>query len=213
MIKLKGSSWDGASDGTNKFQIGDFVSAAVGSGNILDATNTKIISFYADDNAAAITTGSSVRVGEARMLCLGANASADTSIGGWEGHIKITAAVGSIGHKYGLWGYCELNNDAAAIASTTCCGVFAMLDVPASASIATGAIASAICIGSNDLSGTHTGKAAAIHVQNPVAGTWDTLFTIGSATGCSGAIGGATIQATGLKVTVNTTDYFIPLYA
>jgi hypothetical protein len=188
------------------------IASVKGSGFVLTAAKTKAAVIAAEDNDAAITTGSSVRAFEGRVLIGGANTSNDVSIHGVEGHIKIKGAVGSIGFKAGLWGYCELADSANAIASTQCSGVHAMLDIPTSASIAAGAVASGIVIGSNTLAGTHTGEAVCIHVPNPVAGTWDALFEIADSSGCTASSAGSSASKY-LVVKVGGTTYKILLLA
>jgi hypothetical protein len=214
MVKIHGNSFSGTGDDTNYIESGDFVSAAVGSDNVLDAGTTKVMALYCDDGGNAITTGTSVRAMEARVLVAGANASRDVSISGFEGHLKICSNVGSIGHKSGLWGYCE-GHGADTTFSTTCCGVYGMIDAPTGSVIATSAYTSAFLAGSNTLAGTHTGSASALHIQTPVAGQWDAAFSVdSSASGCIDSTATYAIQAAKyLKCIIDGTSYRIPCYA
>jgi hypothetical protein len=215
MIKLRGDSWSGAADDTNYLESGDFVSADVGSDNVLTKTNSKVLAIYADDNAAVLASGSSIRAAEYRVLVAGAYGTNDVSVSGLEGHIKITKNVGSSGHKSGLWGYAECNNSSDTTAGPTTCGVYGMIDVPAKATIKSGAYVSSFLAGSNNLDGTHTGLATALHIQTPVAGQWDAAFSVdSSASGCIDTTATYAVQASMyLKAIVNGTSYRIPLYA
>jgi hypothetical protein len=222
----RGSAWGVESAGklqedptTGVVTCGKFVSAAVGSGNVVTATVTKAGAFYADDGAAVLTTGTNARVWETRMLILGAHGTGDVSIGGFEGHAKLVAAAGTNGHKYGLWGYFECADSAAAITNFGCYGVLGMLDVPTSASIAANTYPAAIGIISNTLAGTHTGKAVCINVETPVAGTWDALLRLTSASGpytantkYLTAAGNSLLSGT-VKVYVDGTLGYIPILA
>lgn len=159
------------------------ISSTIGSAYVVTAAKTKAAAICAEDGASAITTGSSVRALEARILLAGANTSANVSAFGAIGHIKQIASFGSIGHKAGLWGYAEMAASSAAIAANLTSGILAMLDVPATAVIAASGIASAIAIASQSLAGTHTGSAVCINVETPLAGTWDALLALTAASG------------------------------
>jgi hypothetical protein len=160
------------------------VSSSTGSAFVVSASSDKAVSFNTEDGSVAITTGNFVRTMEARILLSGANTTSDVSAFGAEAHVKLVSNFGSIGHKAGVWGYFEAANAAAAVVPNLSSGVLAMLDVPASASIAAGC-ASAIAIASQTLAGTHTGLAACINVENPLAGTWDVFANFGNATGAT----------------------------
>lgn len=158
--------------------VGAFQSATAGKGVPISSTKTKAIQNCADDAGVALTAGS-YRCVEDRMLITAALSAGDISIGGNEGHVKVAADVdASTGIIYGSWGYCEL---AATGSINVACGVQAMIDVPTGAVIQT--VAAGILIKSNDLGGTHTGKAAAIYTPNPSAGTWDFLLKTDTSTG------------------------------
>lgn len=186
-----------------------------GSGILLNANLTNVAGVYGDDGGVAVATGNSLRVAEFRALLSGVNGSSNVSMGGLEGHAKLASNFGSIGHKYGVWGYFEPVNAAASVVPNLSYGVFAMLDVPSAAAVAAGAVASAIGIASQDLSGgrNSSGLATCINVENPLAGTWDALASFGSATGATGTTYGSINANLCLKVYVGGTLYKIPLYA
>ncbi len=196
--------------GKGEFQIGAFVSAATGSGQVLSSTKTKALDVCADDGGVALT--SSVRAGRSRLLITTAT-SGDQSAFGHQGQVKATASLVGTGNTAGLWGYFEANNAAIHIGGQVA-GVYAMADLPTSADITTGGVLAALMCGSNTLAGTHNGVAAAIHIPNPVAGTWDFFAVLGSATGASAAGGAGTCTVAGgwvkLPVRVGATTYYIP---
>jgi hypothetical protein len=103
----------------------------------------------------------------------------DVSVFGFQGHLKVAAALGGAGHKAGLWGYCEII--AGKTVGSLLAGVCAMLDLPATAVIDTGCIVAGVTIGSVTLGGTHTGKAVAVNVEAPLAGAWDAILNVPSA--------------------------------
>lgn len=183
VTKIK-SKWSSGSliffsnEAVGSFQIGEFVSAAAGSGMVISSSRTAGFRIYADDGAAALTAGS-YRAGISRMLVVNAITTGDISIFGFQGQIKVKANVASSGHLAGLWGYAEISG--ASVSNVA--GVKAMIDVPSGATVASGAVASGLMIVSNDLGGTITGDTAMIHVPNPVSGTWEYAFVFGSAPG------------------------------
>lgn len=190
------------------FSVGTFASAASGSGIAL-GTLTKALDVCSDDGAAALTAGSyqSARI---RMLVTNAITTGDISINGGLGHTKVVANVASSGWVSGMRGYVECSS--ASISSAA--GVRGMIDVPAGSTIADGAIAAAFQADSNDLGGTHTGKAAAIHIPNPVAGTWDYALVLGTTTGVHDATAGTYSTADGyIKIRVGASDMRIPYFA
>lgn len=156
----------------------------VGSGLQLKATTEtshRAAAVYADDGGAQIITGNSVAAFEGRTLIGFSQGAADLSFTGVQGHVKLAAGItaGSSGCRCGVWGYFE--TVGTGVVGNLCCGVMAMIDVDSTSSI-TG-VASALYIKSNDLSGTHTGKVAAIRVDAPGAGVWDYLMSIAVASG------------------------------
>lgn len=186
MITARGSSWDGASDGTSDVLLGTFESTYLnGSGNVLSATNTKILDVCADDGQALIT--GSVRVVRQRLLLTVAH-TGDVSLFAGQRHTKVTSDVsGSTAHIAGGWDYLECASTATIGAVASSCH---MLDVPTSAVIAASKVAACIKTGSNTLGGTHTGKAAVFHISAPLAGSFDAFMAIGASTGYSTQSGG-----------------------
>lgn len=188
--------------------VGTFASAIAGSG-IAIGTLTKAFDVCADDGVAALTAGN-YQATRSRFLIASAIASGDISVQGLLGQTKIVANVASSGYVSGVRGYVE----AASASLSSAAGVRGMIDVPSGSTIASGAIAAAFQADSNDLGGTHTGKASAIHVPNPVAGTWDYALVLGTATGCHTAGAGTYSTADGyIKIRVGADDMRIPYFA
>lgn len=212
-LKLKGNFWEATDNAVGyDLTIGVWASAAAGSGIALSSAKTKAVDVCCDDGGAALSA-TAYRAIRSRMLLTAAQ-SGDCSPYGIQGHLKNTAADTTTGNKAGVWGYYEAASGATV--ATNSAGVNAMIDVPSGATIAASAVVAAIQCTSNDLGGTHTGKAACIHAPNPVAGTWDYLAVLGSATGASAAnthsIDSHALNFI-LKVRVGTTDGYIPVFA
>jgi hypothetical protein len=161
--------------------IGDFSSATVGFGKALSSAKLKVFDVLADDAGAVLTTGNAYRAARLRTL-LTAVHTGDVSAFGLQGHAKVTSDISGVtGHIAGAWSYLECSSTATLGSASA--AHYAMLDLPTSAIIAASSVASGIMIGSNTLAGTHTGKAAALRIQTPVAGAWDYALCI-SATNC-----------------------------
>ena len=190
--------------------IGEFSSTAVVARNMLKSTRTKLLDVCADDGGAALSA-TAYRAMRGRLLITAAQ-SGDCSQFGVQGHLKNTAADTSSGNKAGVWGYYEAG--AAATIAANSAGVYAMLDAPTGATI--GGTVGALQCCSNDLGGTHTGKAACIHCPNPVAGTWDYALVFGDTTGATTA-NTHSIDSHALafviKVRVGAVDGFVPVFA
>jgi hypothetical protein len=190
--------------------IGTWSSATAGFGKAVTANRTKILDVCADDNGSVLSA-TAYRATRSRMLITAAK-SGDYSGFGLQGHYKNTAADTSTGNKAGLWGYYEAGSAATVAANSA--GVYAMIDVPSGGTIGGNVGALQCC--SNDLGGTHTGKAACIHCPNPVSGTWDYALIFGSATGATAA-NTHSIDSHALafviKIMVGSTDAYIPAFA
>lgn len=153
--------------------IGIFSSAtASGSsatyGKTLSSSITKAFDVCADDGGTALTAGA-YRAVRNRLLLTAAVSAGDISAYGHQGQLKITAdesaATGILG---GEWGYVELASGGNVNVAG---GIVAHVDCPSGATI-TGVLAGLI-IKTNDLGGTHTGKASMVYMPNEGAGSWD----------------------------------------
>jgi hypothetical protein len=200
-----------ATEDSDCLALGTFSSSTAGYGIALSSTRTKALDVCCDDNGAALTAGTSYRPIRGRMLVSYAQ-SGDTSIFGIQGHLKNKAVDTSTGQKAGVWGYYEAISGATVAANSA--GVYAMIDVPSGATI--GGTIGGLQIGSNDLGGTHTAKAASIHMPNPVSGTWDYGLVFGDTTGATAA-NTHSIDSHALafiiKIRVGNTDAYIPAFA
>jgi hypothetical protein len=190
--------------------VGTFSSTASVSENKLNSAKTKSVGIYADCGGAALSA-TAYRAAQSRLLINYAQ-SGDCSMYGIQGHLKNTAADTSTGNKAGVWGYYESVSGATVAANSA--GVYAMIDVPSGATI--GGTIGGLQVSSNDLGGTHTGKAACVHMPNPVAGTWDFAFVWGDTTGATAA-NTHSIDSHALnfiiKVRVGNTAGYIPVFA
>lgn len=197
---------ESSSGGAPLFQIGKFVSAAVGSGMIVNSSKTKAHAVYADDNSVALTAGA-YKAALARLLILGTCAAGDISAFGHQGQLKVKGDMSlATGHLAGAYGYLELASGGNV---NVAAGVKAMADLPSGATV-TG-ILSALLIASNDLGGTKTGKCSMVHIPNPVSGTWDYFLDFGSAPGAIAADTSATpANATHkIKCRIGATDFYL----
>jgi hypothetical protein len=198
--------------GKGSLDVGAFSSTTIGYGLGLSSSRTCLQNIYADDGGSALTVGSAYRAGRRRTL-LGAVNTGDVSIFGGQDHLKVASDnSGVTGHLAGHWGYMECS---AAGKVNIAAGVKGMADLPSGAVITSGGVLSAFMAVSNDLGGTHTGKAVPIHVPNPVAGSWDAFAEVAASTGC---IDAATTKSTPsgvdnwLLVNVGGTAHYIPMY-
>lgn len=210
-LKLSGSCFDWTDNAVGyDLTIGVWSSATANNGVVLSSAKTKAVDVCCDDGGAALSA-TAYRALRGRMLVTAAQ-SGDCSSYGIHGHLKNTAADTTSGNKAGVWGYYEAG--AAATVAANSAGVHAMIDVPSGATIA-GTIGALQC-SSNNLGGTHTGKAACIHCPNPVSGTWDYAMIFGDTTGATTA-NTHSIDSHALayviKVRVGTVDGFVPVFA
>lgn len=174
-LKLKGSYIDVTDNSVGyNVSIGTFVSAATSAGNKLNSAKTKSLDVCADDGGAALSA-TAYRAIRGRMLLTYAQ-SGDCSPYGVQGHLKNLAADTTSGNKAGVWGYYEAGSSATVAANSS--GVYGMIDVPSGATIA-GTIG-AFQVGSNDLGGTHTGKAVGINFTEALTGAFDAAFAFPS---------------------------------
>lgn len=194
--------------------VGAFASASAGSGVTLSSANTAAVRFYADDGGVALS-GDDLRNVVARTLITKAIVDTDLTVSGLVGQIKHAAVDSKANTSYmaGVRGYFEI---VAGGTIYNAAGVRAGVELPATAVIASGGVLSGLLIDAVSLGGTHTGKAGAIHVVTPGAGTWDSLLIIGASTGCTTAgTSKSTLGTVGvwLNVSVGGTAYFVPCYA
>lgn len=180
---------------------GAFSSTAAGLGIMLNSTMTAGNTIYADDGGVALTAGN-YRAGLSRMLVSTAITSGDISITGHQGHLKVAASIASSGYISGLYGYIEV---IAGKSVTSGGAVRGMFDLPSTAEIASGHFVGAFQAYSNDLGGTHTGKAVVVAVPNPAAGAWDAFASLGSTS--------MTFDTTSISSDMTPTGYKgIPVY-
>lgn len=212
----KYSSFQGLAFGPNSsgvFSIGEFSSTGDNFFAIDASTRTKAFDVCVDDGGVALAAGS-MRGIRGRFLVRTAIAgSPDLSVFGIQGHLKVGAvSVTNSARFAGLWGYFE--SISGSTLGGNYCGVYAMADLPSGATLSSGAILSGVQICSNSLAGTSTGDMSAIHVPNPVAGTWDFFLQIGSATGITDDTARTGTTSThNLKVKLGATTFYIPLIA
>lgn len=195
--------------GAPLIQVGKFVSAAIGSGMVLNSTKTKAFGVYTDDGGVALA-GSDIRAGVFRMLVTTAIADTDLTLSGLVGQIKVGAVDISANTAYvaGLRGYLEIVAGGTVYNAT---GVRACVELPSTAVINTGGILSGLIIDAISLAGTHTGKASMVHIPNPLAGTWDYFLDFGSAPGAivadtSATPGNATHK---IKCRIGSVDFYL----
>jgi hypothetical protein len=224
-------TWDQSVDSllligtTAKFRQGTFHSDTAGSGIVLSAAVTAAHRIYADDGGAKLGAGEK-RVGISRFLYATSDTDAtDQTMSGYVGQVKVANDLTIGGNLSGLCGYLEVAATKTLIGGRVAQGsiasaLWARLDVPATGVIGTDAVVSGLGISAN-IGGTHTGKAAAIHIPNPSAGVWDSLIRLGDATGTT--VVNALVPATApdgttmgadlaIIIDVNGTLYYIPAY-
>jgi hypothetical protein len=191
--------------------VGAFGSTTSKMGNTISSARTSRKNFYGDDGAAALTAGA-YRTLLGRLLVNNAIASGDTSIFGAEGHLKVNADITTSAHQGGLIGKTEVVAGKTLTSMVT--GVMGSVELPSTAVIASGYVLSAFRAWAQDLGGTHTGKAAIFDIPNPVSGTWDFFFHMGSAPGGMEAKATALSELTSshrLICRINTTTVYIPI--
>jgi hypothetical protein len=186
--------------------IGTFTSAAVNTDplNKLNSAKTKSVDICCDDAGAALSA-TAYRSIRGRMLLTYAQ-SGDLSVFGVQGHLKNKAADTSTGNKAGVWGYYEAVSGATVATQTS--GVYGMIDVPSGATIGAGTIG-AFQVGSNDLGGTHTGKAVGINFTEALTGAFDAAFAFPSGAEfiTASQLTGGTSQY--IKILINGTAYTV----
>lgn len=211
----KYSSFGGIAFGINSsgvFSIGEFSSTGDNFFAIDASTRTKALDVCVDDGGTALTAGS-MRAARSRFLVRTAIAdSPDLSVFGHQGHVKVGAvSVTNSARFAGLWGYFE--SVSGSTLGGNYAGVYAMADLPTGATLSSGAVLSGLQIGSNDLGGTSTGDMSCIHVPNPVTGTWDYLFQVGTTPGFSSASDTAVTANLRWAVKIGDSVHYIPLMA
>jgi hypothetical protein len=178
----------------NPFSVGTFASlespATGESGGInLSSTQTKAFDVLADDGGVALSA-TSYCASRNRMLLTKTVAGANMSAAGAKDHAKIAGIAFSCGaHVNGTYGYLETVSGTS-LDGGIFAGVRGEVDLPTGATIGAGVYLSAFCASSSDLSGTHTGKAVAFEVTDPVDGDWDAAFRFASGGGISTQAGG-----------------------
>lgn len=192
--------------------VGTFSSTTAGIGKQLGPTSakTKIVDICADDNGEALAA-TSYRVTRTRMLVTAAQ-SGNVSLAAEQAQLKNTGVDTTSGNKTGIWGYYEAGTAATIAANSS--GVRACLDAPTGSTIA--GTVGALQIDSQDLGGTHTGKAGMIHSPDPLAGVWDYAWIFGGTTGPTAANTHSIDNhalAFVIKVRVGTVDGFVPVFA
>lgn len=161
------------------WQMGEFSSTATGKGLKLSAARTSVHRVYGDTGGSALTTGA-YRPSLSRFL-IDYAFSGNISVFGHQGQVKVNASV-TADFIAGVWGYAEVTAGKTITGPIT--GVRGTVDMPATAVIATGQVASAFLADSIDINCTHTGKAVPFHVPTVAVGAWDALFALGATTGC-----------------------------
>jgi hypothetical protein len=177
-------------------QVGEFSSATAGSGLKLSSSRTAAMRVYTDDGGVALTA-TVYRAIIGRHLHATALTTGDISVFGVQGHFKAVANCYGISMVGGVWAY----NESSGSISVGCTiqglysGLVARVDAPSGVTIAASSYVSAIGIDA-DLGGTHTGKAAVLHIKNPVAGVWDYFAVFNTATGAIAAQSGGSLTVT-----------------
>ena len=185
--RVKGKS-DPAFLAKDPIAVGVFSSVTAGPGITLNGVDTKAAAIYSDDGNAALAAGTAYRGSESRLL-LTHTQTGNLSLYGGEQHLKVCSDLSAVtGIVAGGWGYLECNGSGKINVGA---GLRGMIDVPNGAVI--GTIAAGVTVGSNDLSGTHTGQAVGLNIEAPVAGAWDGAFNVcsalaGSANGSGAAV-------------------------
>jgi hypothetical protein len=188
-------------------------SSASGSGVKLTGVSpyTSVFQAYADDGGVALGAGDS-RTIKGRYLLTTA-ITLDASAAGVLGQLKaIGVSIGGAGVKCGVKGYIETITGFHA-AGGLFHAVEGVVDLPTGGVIDATIYMAAFGAWSNDLGGTHTGKAVVLDVPTPLAGTWDALLHVKSDSGATGTTYGAIDANKCLLVYYNDTVMKIPLYA
>jgi hypothetical protein len=158
-------------------------------GVTLNASVTKAHGVYADTGGAALTDGISVRASHARFLIGTAiSATPNASAFGLEGQLKHIVSDNSGGNEAGIMGHFESQGTLTLTGSinTVRAAVSGFMDLAAGATIAANTVISGLGLHPANF-GTKTGRAAAVHITNPVAGNWDSLFDVSGLNGIANA--------------------------
>jgi hypothetical protein len=87
-------------------------------------------------------------------------------------------------------------------------------EVPSGDTIPTNKVVSGVTITSDSLAGTHTGKAVAINLPDPTAGSWDFFTSFGSSTGGLVAVKASNLSSLSAShriiVNINGSTVYIP---
>ncbi|MDI6808252.1 MAG: hypothetical protein QME66_04625 [Candidatus Eisenbacteria bacterium] len=186
--------------------LGVFSSVTAGYGIALGATKTAVKRIYADDGGVALTALAH-RAQVSRLLITTTIGAIDCSAYGLQGQLKLGAvAVQSTGILGGVWGYVETVNGATVSNAGALVG---HVDLPTGAIIRSGCYLAGLLIKSNDLSGTHTGKAVAIYCPNPGAGAFDAFLALDASSTFIADSGAGGVTSKYLKVLLGGTAYSI----
>lgn len=189
--------------GSGQIIKGEFHATVAGSGMALTTARTWIERGNADDGGAILTgSGAAYLFGSRRLLVTAAQTGNNSWYGGCD-RLSVNADISGVSaHVAGHWGFLEMK---AGCSVNYGAAVRGQVDMPATA-VAAGVV-SCFMAASNTLAGTHTGQVVALHVTNPVAGTFDGLARIGSATDATGCV-----SAGGTKTSHATVSKFIKVY-
>jgi hypothetical protein len=214
-LRFEGNFWSTSDNSVGyDVSIGTFSSATAGIGKTVSSTKTKALDVCVDNNGETLPSGTPVRAIRARALVT-ATQTGEAVAYGSQSQCKVTGDVSAAtGFFAGCWSYLETVSGATL--GDKSAGLCAMLDLPSGATIAASAYVAGLMISSYDLGGTHTGKASAIYVTTPRAGTWDYGMVFGATSGCTVA-NTHSIDSHALnqliKVNIGGTDGFIPVFA
>ncbi|HMD69168.1 MAG TPA: hypothetical protein VKF42_09855 [Chitinivibrionales bacterium] len=200
-------------DASGSINLGTYVSAAVGSENVLGAARSTGINIFTDDGGASYS-GVDVRAGRARFLITTSKSGQNNYMSGFLGHLKYAAGTDTCTASFraGLRGYLE--SVSGATIGDMSAGVVGLVDAPSGATIGTGYV-SCFLGSSFNLGGSKSGKAVILDVRRPqTAGTFDALMHIDSLSGVVNTTStGNQDTSKWLIVYFNDTAMKIPLYA
>lgn len=208
---------------TGVMNFGTFVSAAVGSGNVVGAGISTIVNIFADDGGAALAAGSEYRSFRSRLLITHAQSGNNNSFEGGFGHLKYCAVADTCAPAFraGWKGYCESISGSTLGDKTA--GLLGLIDVPLGSTVGNNCIVSAVMASSYNLGGTHTGSGSgyvvAYDAQTPfTSGAFDALLHASVNSGTAGTSYGSIDAAKCIIVlweaaNGTVTKMKIPLYA
>lgn len=163
--------------------------SADGSGVAISSSRTQALVAFGDTGSAALTAGT-YRTGRARMLVGTAPGAAAIHVFGMEAELKATANVNAAtGDLAGLKASFESITGVTVGDHTS--ALVAQIDAPTGATIAAGAVLSAIHVTDGDLGGTHTGDAAVFDFEAPSAGAYDYWAVFEASCGMTTQAGGS----------------------